>query len=121
MCLFTRCPAQVYHYLAGVRHMYWDHARYGNMADKHSPLEVSAATGVAAPAPAPLLLAAAAVPSRVLCCHSLLPGSLAPLSPLAPDPRRRGLLEARLWSIGGRHRRRRALLHLSSSCLSSGC
>lgn len=21
---------QIYHYLGGVRHMYWDHAKYGN-------------------------------------------------------------------------------------------
>jgi succinate dehydrogenase/fumarate reductase cytochrome b subunit len=34
--------AQVYHYLAGLRHIYWDHARYGNQADKNSPLEVPA-------------------------------------------------------------------------------
>lgn len=33
---------QVYHYLAGVRHLYWDHAKYGNQADKDSPLEVPA-------------------------------------------------------------------------------
>lgn len=30
----------LYHYLAGLRHMYWDHYKYGNQADKHSPLEV---------------------------------------------------------------------------------
>ena len=32
----------VYHYVAGVRHMYWDHYKYGNSADKNSPLEVPA-------------------------------------------------------------------------------
>ena len=32
----------VYHYLAGARHMYWDHFKYGNMVDKNSPLELSA-------------------------------------------------------------------------------
>lgn len=32
----------IYHYLAGMRHIYWDHAKYGNQADKHSPLEVPA-------------------------------------------------------------------------------
>lgn len=31
-----------YHYLAGIRHLYWDHYRYGNMAEKTSPLELSA-------------------------------------------------------------------------------
>lgn len=35
----------VYHYLAGLRHIYWDHARYGNQADKNSPLEVPAMAG----------------------------------------------------------------------------
>lgn len=34
----------VYHYLGGVRHLYWDLYRYGNQADKTSPLEVSAVT-----------------------------------------------------------------------------
>jgi succinate dehydrogenase (ubiquinone) cytochrome b560 subunit len=29
-----------YHYLAAVRHMYWDHYKYGNMIDKNSPLEL---------------------------------------------------------------------------------
>lgn len=33
---------QIYHYLGGVRHIYWDHAKYGNQADKHSALEVPA-------------------------------------------------------------------------------
>ena len=33
---------QIYHYLGGVRHIYWDHAKYGNQADKFSPLEVPA-------------------------------------------------------------------------------
>ncbi|KAL4423857.1 hypothetical protein ABPG75_001158 [Micractinium tetrahymenae] len=32
----------IYHYLGGLRHIYWDHAKYGNQADKHSPLEVPA-------------------------------------------------------------------------------
>ncbi len=31
-----------YHYLAGLRHMYWDHYKYGNMAEKNSPLELPA-------------------------------------------------------------------------------
>jgi succinate dehydrogenase (ubiquinone) cytochrome b560 subunit len=31
-----------YHYLAGLRHLYWDHYKYGNMVDKDSPLELSA-------------------------------------------------------------------------------
>lgn len=29
-----------YHYLAGLRHIYWDHYKYGNMAEKKSPLEL---------------------------------------------------------------------------------
>ena len=29
-----------YHHLAGVRHLYWDHYKYGNMAAKKSPLEL---------------------------------------------------------------------------------
>jgi len=29
----------VYHYLGGLRHVIWDKARYGNQADKGSPLE----------------------------------------------------------------------------------
>lgn len=33
---------QVYHYLGGVRHLYWDHAKYGSQAEKDSPLEVPA-------------------------------------------------------------------------------
>jgi succinate dehydrogenase (ubiquinone) cytochrome b560 subunit len=32
----------VYHYLGGLRHVYWDHAKHGNQADKHSPLEIPA-------------------------------------------------------------------------------
>ena len=32
----------IYHYMAGLRHMWWDHAKYGNQADKDSPLEVPA-------------------------------------------------------------------------------
>ncbi|KAK9916571.1 hypothetical protein WJX75_004345 [Coccomyxa subellipsoidea] len=32
----------VYHYLGGVRHVFWDKAKYGNQADKSSPLENSA-------------------------------------------------------------------------------
>lgn len=28
--------------MAGLRHIYWDHAKYGNQADKHSVLEVPA-------------------------------------------------------------------------------
>jgi succinate dehydrogenase (ubiquinone) cytochrome b560 subunit len=31
-----------YHTAAGLRHIYWDHYRYGNQADKVSPLEVPA-------------------------------------------------------------------------------
>jgi succinate dehydrogenase (ubiquinone) cytochrome b560 subunit len=30
----------VYHYLAGLRHFYWDHYKFGNQANTHSPLEV---------------------------------------------------------------------------------
>ncbi len=30
----------IYHYAGGVRHIYWDKARYGNMADKNSPLDL---------------------------------------------------------------------------------
>lgn len=33
-----------YHYLAGLRHLYWDHYKFGNMADKDSPLEVPSVT-----------------------------------------------------------------------------
>ncbi len=33
---------QIYHYMGGLRHIYWDHAKYGNQADKHSVLEVPA-------------------------------------------------------------------------------
>lgn len=33
---------QIYHYLGGLRHLYWDHASHGNQADKRSPLEVPA-------------------------------------------------------------------------------
>jgi succinate dehydrogenase (ubiquinone) cytochrome b560 subunit len=29
-----------YHYLAAIRHMYWDRYKYGNMIDKNSPLEL---------------------------------------------------------------------------------
>lgn len=32
----------VYHYLAGLRHFYWDHYHYGKQVDKDSPLEVPA-------------------------------------------------------------------------------
>ncbi|CAL8466763.1 g6299 [Coccomyxa elongata] len=32
----------VYHYLGGVRHVFWDKAKYGNQAEKNSPLENSA-------------------------------------------------------------------------------
>jgi len=32
----------VYHYLGGIRHMYWDMYKYGNQTEKNSPLEVSA-------------------------------------------------------------------------------
>lgn len=32
----------IYHYLAGVRHIYWDHANYGKQAEKHTALEVPA-------------------------------------------------------------------------------
>ncbi|KAL4446217.1 hypothetical protein ABPG77_003024 [Micractinium sp. CCAP 211/92] len=32
----------IYHYMGGLRHIYWDHAKYGNQADKHSVLEVPA-------------------------------------------------------------------------------
>ncbi len=31
-----------YHYVAAVRHLYWDHYKYGNMIDKNSPLELPA-------------------------------------------------------------------------------
>lgn len=31
-----------YHTLGGLRHLYWDRYRYGNQADKSSPLEVAA-------------------------------------------------------------------------------
>lgn len=30
----------IYHYLAAIRHFYWDHYKFGNQSDKHSPLEV---------------------------------------------------------------------------------
>jgi succinate dehydrogenase/fumarate reductase cytochrome b subunit len=30
----------VYHYLGGLRHVYWDHAKLGNMADARSALEL---------------------------------------------------------------------------------
>jgi succinate dehydrogenase/fumarate reductase cytochrome b subunit len=33
---------QLYHYLAGLRHFYWDHYKYGKQVDKDSPLEVPA-------------------------------------------------------------------------------
>jgi hypothetical protein len=40
---FAPHPArQIYHYLGGLRHLYWDHASHGNQADKRSPLEVPA-------------------------------------------------------------------------------
>ncbi|CAL5227431.1 g10394 [Coccomyxa viridis] len=29
----------LYHYLGGLRHVFWDKAKYGNQADKNSPLE----------------------------------------------------------------------------------
>eukprot|EP00887_Chlorella_sp_A99_P006792 scaffold2.g6792.t1 len=32
----------IYHYLAGLRHFYWDHYKYGKQVDKDSPLEVPA-------------------------------------------------------------------------------
>ena len=28
-----------YHYLAGLRHIYWDHHKYGNQADRENPLK----------------------------------------------------------------------------------
>lgn len=31
----------VYHTLAGVRHLYWDHSKLGNNADKGSPLDLA--------------------------------------------------------------------------------
>lgn len=31
-----------YHTLGGLRHMYWDHFKYGNQAEKNSPLELDA-------------------------------------------------------------------------------
>ncbi|CAG9466476.1 unnamed protein product [Pedinophyceae sp. YPF-701] len=31
----------VYHWMAGVRHLYWDHAKYDNQAQHNSPLEKS--------------------------------------------------------------------------------
>lgn len=33
---------QVYHYLGGLRHVYWDHAQYGKQAAKNTPLELPA-------------------------------------------------------------------------------
>ena len=30
----------IYHYAAGVRHVYWDHYKFGKMVDKDSPLEL---------------------------------------------------------------------------------
>jgi len=41
---FAVCFPLTYHYLAGVRHLYWDHYKYGNMVDKSSPLELSNVT-----------------------------------------------------------------------------
>ena len=31
----------LYHYLGGLRHLYWDHYKYGNQSDRDSPLEYS--------------------------------------------------------------------------------
>lgn len=33
----------VYHYLGGLRHLYWDHYKYGNQSERNSPLEFHAA------------------------------------------------------------------------------
>ena len=32
----------MYHYLGGLRHVWWDSAKYGDQVDKHSPLELDA-------------------------------------------------------------------------------
>lgn len=56
----------VYHYLAGVRHLYWDHYRYGNMTDKASPLELEKVTSSSKT----LLYSGAAV-SALLALYSL--------------------------------------------------
>ena len=32
----------IYHYLGGLRHIWWDHAKHGNQAEKAGPLELGA-------------------------------------------------------------------------------
>jgi succinate dehydrogenase (ubiquinone) cytochrome b560 subunit len=56
----------VYHYLAGVRHLYWDHYHYGNMTDKASPLELEKVTSSSK-----ALLYSGAALSAVLALYSL--------------------------------------------------
>lgn len=55
-----------YHYLAGVRHLYWDHYKYGNQADKHSPLEIPAVE-----ASSKAVIGGAAVAAAALAVYSI--------------------------------------------------
>lgn len=55
-----------YHYLAGVRHLYWDHYKYGNQADKASPLEIPAVE-----ASSKALLAGSAAAAAALALYTL--------------------------------------------------